>query len=532
MRYRPTLERAPTEANLRRARLQLKGIKERIAHGTFSFAEEFPEYRFRKHVASLTAARTCNDVFDEFLAHVDSRVVKHDLAFATGDSYRKTLSDVLRPKLGTRLFSEVRYSELMKIADARAKSKKTYNNVVSVLRCAFDYGYRDTPEKHNPATGLKCLRITKKDRPVIDPFSIQEAEALIAAIHRDWGEAQGNYDEFRFFTGLRPSEQIAVLVSDCDIAHGKISVSKAHVMARDKDRTKTSTDRLVELCPRALQVLKRHLALRACNWPARSSTRIFSSRRPASRSVTSSIRGCAGAARCGNGAPRLSGAPSKGPLWTWRLALRDVVHVVAQILRAAFRTEVHMVTGQFAAALATCDSEARRLTNAVNGDELPARNTLAALVAAPLAIIRIAVRERYKVLFEARCAATYRSGPTHPGELDATLNSNLPFPLLLVRLSFFAKHGHENDWPQQSENYGERESEGEQLSIGDLLTARESVGKVRSADSAHLVCQGSSDRPDNHETEPDKKIDTCTKCQHWESPRIRFSVGAVDENKI
>jgi hypothetical protein len=35
------------------------------------------------------------------------------------------------------------------------------------------------------------------------------AETLMAALDRDWGEAQGNYDEFRFFTGLRPSEQIA-----------------------------------------------------------------------------------------------------------------------------------------------------------------------------------------------------------------------------------------------------------------------------------------------------------------------------------
>lgn len=34
-------------------------------------------------------------------------------------------------------------------------------------------------------------------------------------------------------------------------------------MARDKDRTKTSEDRIVELCPRALEVLKRHLAFRA-----------------------------------------------------------------------------------------------------------------------------------------------------------------------------------------------------------------------------------------------------------------------------
>jgi hypothetical protein len=31
---------------------------------------------------------------------------------------------------------------------------------------------------------------------------MHEAEVLIAAIHRDWGEAQGHYDEFRFFTGL------------------------------------------------------------------------------------------------------------------------------------------------------------------------------------------------------------------------------------------------------------------------------------------------------------------------------------------
>lgn len=200
---------------------------------------------------------------DEFLQHVDSRVVKHDLAFATGDSYRETLAKVWRPKLGARLFAAVRYSELRKIADAHAKSKKTYNNVVSVWRRAVDYGYRATPEKHNPATGLKCLRITKKDRPVIAPFSSQEAAALLAASHRDWGEAQGNYDACRFCSGLRPSEQLARLVSDRDIVHTKISISKARVMARDKDRTKTSTDRPGGLCPRALQVLQRCLALRA-----------------------------------------------------------------------------------------------------------------------------------------------------------------------------------------------------------------------------------------------------------------------------
>jgi hypothetical protein len=91
---------------------------------------------------------------------------------------------------------------------------------------------------------------------------MQEAESLISRLHADWGEAIGNYDEFRFFTGLRPSEQIALLVTDYDPRKGVLSVTKARVLRRDKDRTKTQEERDVELCPRALEVLKRHLALR------------------------------------------------------------------------------------------------------------------------------------------------------------------------------------------------------------------------------------------------------------------------------
>jgi integrase len=264
VRYRPTIKRIPSEANLRRARKQLEEIKVRIANGTFSFAQEFPEYRYMKELgADARGARTCDEVFDEFMTHCESRMSKNDLAFATLDSYRKILDAVWRPKIGEEMFEKIKYSTLVKTADAMKLAKKTYNNIISPLRCAFEYGYRDHPEKHNPATGLKGFRITKKDRPVIDPFTIPEAEAVIEALREDWGDAQANYDEFRFFTGLRPSEQIALLVSDCDVSQRKINVTKARVLSRDKDRTKTSEDRLVELCPRALEILNRQLALRA-----------------------------------------------------------------------------------------------------------------------------------------------------------------------------------------------------------------------------------------------------------------------------
>jgi len=56
---------------------------------------------------------------------------------------------------------------------------------------------------------------------------------------------------------MRPSEQIALLIDVCDLNQGKLKVSKARVMKRDKDRTKTGEDCFIELYPRAVEILKR-----------------------------------------------------------------------------------------------------------------------------------------------------------------------------------------------------------------------------------------------------------------------------------
>jgi integrase len=181
---------------------------------------------------------------------------------ATLRGYRKVLNGVWRPALGQRLFYDVTYSQLVSIADRHEWSKKTYNNSLSVLRRAFDFGYKDRPLEANPARGLRSARLRKADRPKVDPFCMHDAEVVIAALHRDWGEAQGNYDEFRFFSGLRPSEQIALVMTDVDVENGIVSISKARVAGVDRCKTKTGDDRRVQLCPRALLVLKRQLALR------------------------------------------------------------------------------------------------------------------------------------------------------------------------------------------------------------------------------------------------------------------------------
>jgi len=262
-RYRPTLPRIPTEANLKRAGGLLEDIKERIRTGTFCFEEEFPDYRYMERVIDPSQIRTCNQVFDQFLEHCEARLARHDLADSTLSTYRRILDNLWRPELGDRLFLKIDHLTLNRIADRNKRwSKKRYNNAISALRRAFAFGYRNHPDRGNPALSLRCCRITRKDRPRPDPFRIQDAETLIAAIHADWGEAQGNYDEFRFFTGLRPSEQIALTVDDFNVVRGTLSVNKACVNGVHKNSTKTGQDRLFELCPRALAILARHFKLR------------------------------------------------------------------------------------------------------------------------------------------------------------------------------------------------------------------------------------------------------------------------------
>jgi integrase len=124
-RYRASVLRVPTETNLRRTREQLAGTKQRIAAGTFSFADDFPDFRDLSTVPGSGSPRTCGQVFDAFLAHCESRMVKDDMAPITVSSYRRVLNAFWRPKIGEIPFLGIRYSMLVRIADEAPRSKKT-----------------------------------------------------------------------------------------------------------------------------------------------------------------------------------------------------------------------------------------------------------------------------------------------------------------------------------------------------------------------------------------------------------------------
>jgi integrase len=93
-RYRPSIKRPPSEANLRRARERLESIKHQIRPETFSFEEEFPDYRLLHRLSGASKARLCSEVVDEYLAPCEARLQRQDMAAATVSSYRKILDGV------------------------------------------------------------------------------------------------------------------------------------------------------------------------------------------------------------------------------------------------------------------------------------------------------------------------------------------------------------------------------------------------------------------------------------------------------
>jgi hypothetical protein len=84
----PIAAASPTEANLRRAREQLAAIKERITSGTFSFADEFPDFRDLRGCAWRRLAENVRP-FRCFPPRCEFRMAKDDMApitFATSDA--------------------------------------------------------------------------------------------------------------------------------------------------------------------------------------------------------------------------------------------------------------------------------------------------------------------------------------------------------------------------------------------------------------------------------------------------------------
>jgi integrase len=234
---------APTPANVKYARRLAHEIREKIRHDRFSYADYFPASK----TATTGQGATVGDRLDLWLG------VQTDKESSTLKGYRVAVN-FWKATLGAKPIKALLHSDILTaLATEPNWTGKTRNNKTSVLRSALALSIRDGVIKSSPIEGLESA---SHQRPEADPFTIEEAESIIAALARHYDEQVSRYFGVKFYTGLRTSESLALRWDWIDWRANIMAVGEAVVLGEHKDRTKTNRVRYVKLNSRALQLLR------------------------------------------------------------------------------------------------------------------------------------------------------------------------------------------------------------------------------------------------------------------------------------
>lgn len=136
-------------------------------------------------------------------------------------------------------------------------SKSTYNDWLIPVRGVFGLAVRiKAIDKHqNPCDDFENK---KRDKKLVDPFDMAEAELIISKIEELYGAVWQSWFEIGFFTGIRyPSEINPLLWSDIDFRKHEMRIDKTWTPAGIHDTTKTGKDRVVHLNSRAIEAFQR-----------------------------------------------------------------------------------------------------------------------------------------------------------------------------------------------------------------------------------------------------------------------------------
>jgi integrase len=243
---RERLELPPTPANINyggRLRTEILG---KIERGTFALAEYFPN---SPRVTKDTASMTWLQLRQEWI-----KIKTPDIEHSTLHHYEQSLGSYHFTDWNPLRLAEIDYRRLKAKLAALPANAKTFNNIASVLSMVLEYGHRAKLLREPLHEAIVMRRLAK---PKPDPFSLPELEVMLQKMRDPRGVT---FYEFAFFSGLRPSELIALRWADLDLRAGTATVRRAITRSKEKG-TKTGEERTVEFNARAKAAIERQRAV-------------------------------------------------------------------------------------------------------------------------------------------------------------------------------------------------------------------------------------------------------------------------------
>ena len=237
---------APTPANVKYATRIAEDVRTKVANGIFKYADYFPQSPRAKE----DGVETLGEFMEVWFAQLQ-------LKSSTLSEYRRMIDNFWKPKLGHVKMRKATHSHITTALKAGTwSSNRTRNNMLYLLRGVFNLAVADGIIPKNPCATIENAPWQRK-KP--DPFSIVEANRIIANLHEKHHEQVANFYEFMFFSGLRTGEGLGLEWANVDMQKRHVVVKQSFVRG-EMQETKTSSERTVKLTNRAFEALKRQKA--------------------------------------------------------------------------------------------------------------------------------------------------------------------------------------------------------------------------------------------------------------------------------
>lgn len=248
---RETLSMAPTPSNTKYAERLRSEILNAIERGNFSYANYFPNSQRARIFGHVASNITISELLHNFLEQAE-----RTLQPSTVVGYKKVCQAHLFDVFGKIPVKELSPAFIRKWISSLNLTAKTVRNILIPLRAILEEAINDDILQRNPLDRVVLTRVlnkqTIKSDYAPDPFDINEISAILSQAK----DQARNLFQFAFFTGLRPSEIIALEWRDIDWVNGLIRIKRAVVEKQEKCTKTEAGERDIMLLPPALEALQ------------------------------------------------------------------------------------------------------------------------------------------------------------------------------------------------------------------------------------------------------------------------------------
>ncbi|HHT9135229.1 MAG TPA: tyrosine-type recombinase/integrase [Candidatus Avalokitesvara rifleensis] len=162
---------------------------------------------------------------------------------STFTDYRSILSQYLIPTFGSRPIGKITEGDIERFINSlEGRSPQRVNNVLTPLKGILKTAHRRHVIDTNPGEFIKPLRV---DKPDIMPLSMEDVRLFLEVVDPCFRD----YFLVAFFSGLRPSEQIALKWDRVDVARNKILVTEARVRGVEDTPKTVESGRTIDMLP-------------------------------------------------------------------------------------------------------------------------------------------------------------------------------------------------------------------------------------------------------------------------------------------